>query len=332
MGLSPSAGELRGWTPIRIEWEGSQPLVDWCFSEGIEFTDPSFDDTVRRCFRNPARLLFRQRTTMAEVEQVAATEPGLAPAGMIFHSSRCGSTLVGQMLCAIRSVQVMAEPSPLDSILGARRVDPTLSEEQQMRWLRALVSVLGRPACAEQRHYVLKLDAWSIIDLPLLQRAFPDTPWIFLYRDPIEVLTSQLSHRGFHMVPGCLSHAQLGVDDDDDRLATLAPEEFCAAVLGRLYQCGLSGARGDPGRLVNYRELPAAVVARIAPLFGIEVSESDRSHLDEAAGLDAKNPLVAFTGVGRAALSLSNEEVCSAAKQRAYPAYDALELLRVSSR
>jgi hypothetical protein len=326
MDLSRTPNMWRGWTPIRIEWDGSQPPVDWCFSDGIEFTDPSFDATVRRCFRNPARLLFRRRTTMAQLAELAVLDPGLVPSGLIFHASRCGSTLVAQMLGAIPSVHMMAEPGPLDSVLGARRADRTLAESDHQSWLRDMVSVLGRPARPEQRHYVLKLDAWAIIDLPFLLRAFSGIPWIFLYRDPIEVLASHMGHRGFHMIPGCLSDEQLG--DAGDRVTTFPAEEFCAAVLARLFQCALEGARDDGSRLVNYSQLPEAVIDRIAPMFGIEVGASDRAAVEEVARRDAKNPVLNFKEDGPDKRKRASDDLRAAATRWAYPSYEALDSVR----
>ena len=37
---------------------------------------------------------------------------------------------------------------------------------------------------------VLASLADSVLDLPLIYRAFPDVPWVFVYRQPVEVLAS----------------------------------------------------------------------------------------------------------------------------------------------
>ena len=45
-----------------------------------------------------------------------------------------------------------------------------------------VVAALGQPQHPEERALFLKLDAWHTLELPLLQRAFPGVPWVFLYR------------------------------------------------------------------------------------------------------------------------------------------------------
>ena len=48
------------------------------------------------------------------------------------------------------------------------------------------------------------MDAWQIHSLPLIRAAFPDTPWVFVYRDPLEVMVSQLARPGTLNIPGAL--------------------------------------------------------------------------------------------------------------------------------
>jgi hypothetical protein len=92
--------------------------------------------------------------------------------------------------------------------------------------------------------------------LPLFRRAFPSVPWIFLYRDPVEVLVSQLRMPGIQMVPG-----MLGAD-----LFDLAPShdghdraDYCARVLARICEPVKQHYSKDAALMVNYRDLPQAV-------------------------------------------------------------------------
>jgi hypothetical protein len=325
MDLSPGPEDFRGWTPIRVNWQDRRPVIDWCFTEGVEFTDPFFDDTVRRCFRHPSRLLFRRETAISELSALTSADPALAPSGFIFHTSRCGSTLVAQMLAGLPSTLVMSEPGPLDSVLGARRIDPTLSEREHQRWFRGLVSALGRPRTPEQRHFVVKFDAWAVLDLPFILGAYPDTPWIFLYRDPVEVLVSQLDRRGYHMIPGSLSSDQLGLAGTE--VTDLRPEEYCAAVLARLCESALEGS-GEGRNFVNYRQLPDAVADRVAPYFGIDVDPPARAAMGEIARRNAKNPVLDFTSDSPTKQNRASSHLRQAADHWVDPHYQALEQRR----
>lgn len=273
----------RGWTPARVGWDGSGPEVEWCYTGEEPFTDPFFEQTLDRCVhRRPFSLLFRPRTPM---DALAEGRPGLEPSGFIFHASRCGSTVVTQMLASSTRNLVLSEPRTVDSVLRL-----PVPETQRIDWLRSLVSTLGRPSRAETR-YVLKLDAWSVLLLPIIRRAFPQTPWIFLYRDPVEILVSQLLHRGAHMVPGALSPALFGLEAA--AVAAMAPEVYCARVLGAICEAALE-REDERAMFVEYRELPGAVLDPIASLFGIDPSRAERTRMKAAAKRDAKNPVLAF--------------------------------------
>ena len=56
---------LEGWVPIRLFWQGTEPLVEWCYLGRERFTHPFFDSTIQLALQRPFNSLFRQHTTMA---------------------------------------------------------------------------------------------------------------------------------------------------------------------------------------------------------------------------------------------------------------------------
>ena len=108
--------ELARWTPIRFDLSGPVPTVDWADLSQERFVEPFFDQAVARWASGPrARPLVR---TGLEALVILYTEPSLEPAGMIFHLSRCGSPLVSRLLGTLPGTVVIAEPSPLNALLG----------------------------------------------------------------------------------------------------------------------------------------------------------------------------------------------------------------------
>lgn len=280
--------DLTGWTPIRVGVEGGRPVVDWCWTEGVEFDDPFFDQTVERCLRAPYRLLFRRRTSIEAMGEWAEASPGIPLAGLVLHMSRCGSTLVTQVLAARGDVRVMSEPGPLDALMrfGA-------PFEERVQWLRWVASALGQPSGGQQR-LVIKLDSWATLDLPLLDAVFPDVPRVFLYRNAVEVLVSQSGHRGYHMVPGTLPPSSVGLTSEQARAMSL--DAYGAAVLAAIVGRAVEAMAEDDRRwlAVPYDALPDAVAERIAPHFGLAVEAVHRVVMAEAALRDAKNPVLEF--------------------------------------
>jgi hypothetical protein len=290
MDVSGLPGSGRRWTPIRVSNDGSD-IVDWCRTDGIDFTDPFFEQSVLTALRDPFRLLFRRTTSMLDLATSAPA--GLQPSGFIFHLSRCGSTLVSQLLAALPSVLVMSEPGPVDAAMRPAPGAPRLDEATRARVLRGMVTALGQPGSRDQRHYVVKLDAWALLWLPLIRAAFPATPWALVYREPIEILVSQSNGIGYHMIPGALTPNELGIDASGITSVTTL-EAYGAAVLGRLLECAVAGMDDGPALLVDYRELPDAITTRVAPWFGIDIDDGETNRLMALASRDAKNEWVPF--------------------------------------
>ncbi len=298
--MSAAGPALAGWTPVRVRSTDDGPVVRWYFTEGIEFTDPFFDETIRRAARDRFRLLFWRETGIDALTDFARERPGLEPAGIIFHLSRSGSTLAAQMFAGLPTVLVMSEPPPFDHVLRARTTHPDRARrgrvdgkiDSRVDWLAALGSALGQPRRRDQAHFILKLDAWAVLEWPIVLSAFPRTPCVFVYRDPLDVLVSQLGHRGFHMIPGTLPPDLLGIDPAT--LAAMTPEVYAATVLACLAAAGLAAARTDRMALVNYDTLPAAVGDVLAPAFGVEVGPAEHAVFSAVAERDAKNPAVPY--------------------------------------
>jgi hypothetical protein len=311
MGLSePTA--LDGWTPIRVH-NGDEPLVEWCWLDGLDFDDPFFVQTVERAFRTPFSLLFRRETPIDTLE---AFPSGLEPSGFIFHGSRCGSTLVSRMLASVPKHLVLSEPLPVDQVIRA-----PAREAERTRWLRGIVSALGRPRRAGQSAYVLKLDAWSACSLGLVRRAFPDVPWVFLFREPVQVLASHFRQRGAHMVPGALDPALFGLEWDE--IVQMQPEEYCARVLAAIYRSALEN-RSRAAVFIDYRDLPEAVFERILGAFGFDCEDAALTRMRAVAGLDAKNPQLRFSPDGEAKEREASPALREAADRWVRPVYEEL--------
>jgi hypothetical protein len=166
------------------------------------------------------------------------------------------------------------------------------SEEEQIRWLRWVVTALGDSYDIGNARYFLKLDSWHIHDLPLVRAAFPETPWIFLGRDAQEVVESNVIGPGIQGLPGAMDRRILRLTFDD--VIGLDRPHWCERVIGDLLAAA-QGFRGEPdGLFVDYTELPDAVWDRVCPHFGISPSDVNVQRMRAIAQYDAKNPRLLF--------------------------------------
>jgi len=312
------------WLPARLLWgEGAEAQVTWLHGEDERFSESFLQETFNSWMRRPINAAFAPVTSLERLRARAASLPGIAPTGFIFHVSRCGSTLLAKLLAQASDTLVLSEPPSLDAIVRANHREPRMAEALQIETLRAMVSALGQPRAPGQNRLFIKLDAWHALQAPLLRAAFPDTPWVFLYRDPIEVMVSQLRQRGMHTVPGVLPPALIG--GADPSAASL--EDYCAQVLGAIYAAGL--AAHAPGRslLVNYSDLPNAIDP-VARHFGLDPNDPDfKAGLALEAMIDAKRG-GAFTPDGDGKRADATPATQRATATWLTPIYDQLEAVR----
>ena len=278
--------DFSGWTPMRIYWRGPEPMVDWGHLGARRFVEPFFAQTMEQCVRHPADLLFRHQTPLSQLGEIAGSQPSMRPAGFIFHMSRCGSTLISQMLAAAPQNIVLSEPGPIDTVLRACFREPRISADQAGQWLQWLVAIWAWRRNPEAKNVFLKFDCWHALFLPLIQRAFPGVPWIFVYREPVEVMASHLKQRGGQMIPGVL---EPGVFGWDLRMAaSMNINEYGARVLARV--CAAALAQSGNGKLVNYRQLPAVVWPALLEYWHVDYSAEETARMLGAAQQNAKNP------------------------------------------
>jgi len=315
-----STPDLTDWLPISISKHTAEPVVEWCRFDTRRFTEPFFDHTVQDALRDPFNLLYRQQTSLDALSEVQAQRPGLAPSGFIFHMSRCGSTLVSQMLAALPEHIVLSEPPPLDAIL---RTDLRgASDEQRIQWLRAWMHAISHPSNGEQRLFV-KLDAWHALDLPVLRRAFPETPWIFLYRDPVEVMVSAMKAPGMHLVPNLIDMNIARVAPEDAQRMTQA--QYAVHILGLLLRRALDHLVPEGGKALDYRSLPESVITQIAPHFGLALNAAQIEAMNAKTAFNAKTPQLFFEPDSQSKQQEASDEIRTLCAEHLDPLYRLLQ-------
>jgi hypothetical protein len=280
----------RNWLPAAIVPTHGQLAIDWIHFGDIVLSDSFFDMSLRRARWRPINSLLRMRTPLAVLAKTPPPDAASGPDGLVFHMSRCGSTLVSQMLAAMPGCIVASEAPPLDAAVQLVHSHPETPLEQRVALLRGMAAALGRDRFGNRRHYFIKTDSWHSLELPLFRAAFPDTPWLFLFREPTEVIVSHLRARGSQMIPGSQPDAVFAISEP----LGLPAEEYIARVLNRVTRAAIDHADIGGGLFVDYADLPGAVERRILPHFGIAPDDDSLGAARAAAQWDAKSSSFAF--------------------------------------
>ena len=320
--------QLVDWTPFGIRWEGSEPVVDWCYLGDHRFREPFFDQAIQQRQRHPKYREWYRVTPLDALFDQNATQPSVHPTGFIFHTARCGSTLIAQMLAASPQNIAISEASIFSTVLGANAPGMTLGEDGQVGLVRAIVQALGRRRNETEMHYFIKFSRGAILDLPMIQRAFPDVPWIFVFRDPLEVLVAHLQHSTDRLPPGVIESGLL--PDDPVVLRRMSPAEFWARVLARRCAAALRFRGYGKSLFVNYSQLPGIVWKALSVFFGVTLSTADIARMAQVAKFNAKDPSTLFTGDSQIKRQAATDAMRAAVDRWVMPYYQRLESIRLS--
>ncbi len=308
---------LSGWIPLFLSKHEQHPVVEWAYMGEERFTEPFCHDTLQKLASRPFNRLFRYQSNLDLLRQRARQQPGLPLRGIIFHMSRCGSTLAAQWLSSLPDSVVLSEPEPLDTLL---------QWPDDKETIRALLSALGQPRRNSDRCLYLKTDCWHMVHIDRLLTAYPDTPWLFIYRDPVEVLVSHQRMPGWQMVPGALTTHGLHAPNE----VMNSPLGHGAWVLSVILQRAIEAIqnRGN-GLLLNYSELTDSLTTVIPKHFGFELGPQSNAVQEKVLGNHAKNSGTLFVPDSRGKRAAATTEVLELAHRWLNAPYQALERLRL---
>lgn len=322
MVLERDLNNFRDWSPIRIYWRENRPFVDWCWLGRERFTDSFFDITIQKQLSKPFNQLFRPQTPLEFLGEIYENRKGVEPTGFIFHISRCGSTLVSQMLAALEQNIVLSEPPLIDAILRLQ-----IPDETKIEWLKWLVNTFAQPR-NDEKHFFIKFDSWSTLDLALIKRAFPDVPWIFMYRNPVEIIVSHKRQPGMQMIPGQIQQLAAGISFEES--FQMPPEEYCARILAKMCESAMPFSEDRDGKFIDYSQLPDVVFKEILAHFKLDLSAEDLEKMRFATQFNAKTTSLNFTPDSEEKRKEASEIAVKAAENFVNPLYKKLEEIRTS--
>jgi hypothetical protein len=311
-----------GWLPVRSVPGQGAPAFDWAWFGDRALSEPLFEDSVNRVASRPLSLMFRTRTDLTALIAGAEQEETLEPDGIVFHMSRCGSTLVAQMLAAVPHHIVASEAAPVDAVFQWAMTSG-VPLDQQVAALRAVVAALGRNRSGSSRRYFLKVDAWNVLGLSLFRAAFPSTPWIFLYRQPEEVMVSHMGMPGMHFAVGGMPGLPAA-----DASGVFSVEDQGATVLARYLDSAVEQFSTGGGMLVNYGDLRAAMESAIPRHFGFDPDADEHAAMTAATRRNSKVPDQVYTDDTERKRAAVTPAVAAAVERHLAAPYARIEALR----
>jgi hypothetical protein len=282
---------LHGWLPVKIIFGPHHPLVAWRDVTGVEFDKPFFNQTLERLEAAQGETAVKL-TAIDELLQMDRVSESLKPSGFVFHTSRCGSTLIANALRALSGTIVMAEAPPIDDVVWLLLTNRAKHEHQALLQvlLKAVVNVLGQRRLGTERHYFIKFTNWDILQIAAISRIWPDVPWVFSFRDPVEVIMSNMAKDAKWMRIESEPHGAATIlGTPEQGLADMGREEFCARAVGKFCDAAADFA-SVRSHFVDYRHLTNDRLLDIVRFFGINPSPQDEAAVVDAARFYSKDP------------------------------------------
>ena len=298
----------KSWTPIDIDFTDMDPQVTLCQLNFKSYTEsphlyPMFRDleTLSRCHGDNRR---RERLSvlMKELKSLDGKPEGrvVKPMGFIFHESRVGSTLIANTLASDPWNMVFSESAPAaNALLHCEGC----SKERNIEMFRSVITLMGRSLFHERLFFKFQSITSTMMEIAL--EAFPDTPWAFIYRAPVQTMMSHMDPKKSTSGAPCLRSMRNPPDEVRAAISKSVgqgnppKEAWCAAHLNMLCSSAVRAYKKydkysdskQRGLLINYESLPGVVARVLLPMFGISPNEKwlekmkiESTHYSKARG------------------------------------------------
>lgn len=276
--MPPSLTDLHGCIPSDVITTPMGQVVRWVRAGDADFAEPFLIETLRRLQAEADRPQF-----ITPVSLLAQVAPAPAPKALLFHHGRCGSTLVSNILTAEPGQCAISEPPAVGALLHLR--------EQLAPHFPALLRGMLASLAVRQGTYagevVFKFTGSNVLFAPELRAIYPETPCFFIFRSPLDSITSFVARP-----PRWLNNAQdfrRAAGPDCPVSEQDAPELKAAYCLGRFMRAGLD----EIGRgmiPIPYTQLPDLALTALPRFLGLSQSPEARAARLEAAGRHSHDP------------------------------------------
>ncbi len=277
---------LDKWIPYKLLGSGDGMFCEWLYTGDEQFREAFFDETLSTCRRlpqnaGPQKNITDIPTLLERAKKITVAEPS----AIMFHISRCGSTIVSQALANNINHIVLSEVPFFDDVLR----EPSKHAYGQRRLLKEVIKFYSRQKNGIGNKVFIKTDSWHIMFYKELRSMYPHVPFILLYRNPGEVVRSLNKKPGMHCIPQFVPQELLGIKE---QVVTAADfYDYPIKVIEKYLEAYVDiFAKDDNAFLFNYNEGMLKVVADICKVVGVAFAEEDRLQMEERLKYHSKIP------------------------------------------
>jgi len=265
-----------GWYPVDLKYNEDQPIVYFAKKQGARFSKAFFKEEFHGA---------QEQTSMPlDSLSIDLDSRKIRPIHMVFHTSRCGSTLLTRMLNEIPDLRVFSEPLALNELLSSPvAVSPELFASR----LRKIIYLLDLATPAEYSELLVKWGSWSVLCWESIVSIVPPASMMFIWRDPVEVAVSILEKPPLWLQKNALAKIfeRYAVDLMPDHPG--ADAESTVRIVAAMLKAGKAMPEGT--LKVNYKSLPEYVFTHLCPHIGRVPGAEIAAKMREVAKYSSKS-------------------------------------------
>jgi hypothetical protein len=261
---------LRGWVPVQFVIESGEIFFRWMDFSGIDISEPFFRQTLAKMAGQEDKT---QTSSMQDLVTIGSRMPAIQPSCLIFHVSRCGSTLLANALRAGCNCIALSEPKIITDLFHFCNELPAPAQHLRDSILQSVVNLYANYQGTQQK-VIIKLASWNLLSFHVFRKLWPSTPCILLIRHPGEVIVSNLKPGGwlnFRSSPQCASGL---LELDETQVGQLSDIEFCARIVERLNDAALE-CSDTKLMIVDYNMIDIDLMPAIAEFIGFDRADLD---------------------------------------------------------
>jgi len=281
------------WIPYKLIPEHDTIFTQWIYAGTKAYTEPFFSDTVTQLLQLKENSEQKIRTPLHELPDWAQQVTTVPTAAFIFHVSRCGSTLLTQLLGIDPENIVLSEVPFLDDILRLP-VNKRFHgwNESTDSYFDAAIRLYSQQRTGNEKRVFVKTDSWHLLFYQQLRMLYPGIPFIIIYRSPREVMHSQQRQRGMHSVPGTIEPELFGFHEHD---ITFDLDLYMGRVLEKYQDAILKASEKDPlCYLFNYNQGMLFILKSVMELCRITPSNEMMEKAEQRSLFHSKAPGIPF--------------------------------------
>lgn len=297
--------------PVKVRW------VDI----GNDLLKEPFFDTAITAYRERNKMAYLE-TPLSDMIRLAGKVEVVKRKAFIFHMSRCGSTLLTNMLKRCRKNIVLCEPGLTWEVLD---IEDDANREYVELVLKSVIEIFGRRRSPREENMIIKFFSGTTIYLPIILNAFPDVPRMFLYRDPVEVLVSNIQEPAQNWI----YHKKLTKLTPEQIAEEMTPSENCAHALANTAKAFLDTYDEKKCLIVNYNQLGRTAFERIMAHFNMDFNDEELNEMLQETVYYSKDASQKFASDTSRKQQLASPKLRSVADSIIGPVYEQLNKLAI---